>query len=61
MKLQIWHAASSAVIVIVMRDAEIRIPFCASSPAHVPAVPPPLPPGLQCVASDEIRLVMSLV
>lgn len=39
------------------RDAEIRIPFGAGSPARVPAVPS----GRQCVASDEIRLVMWLL
>lgn len=38
------------------RDAEIRIPFEAGTAAHIPAVPP----GHQCVASDEIRLVMLL-
>lgn len=56
MKLQIWHVASSAVTLMATRDAEIRIPFGAGTPARTPAVPP----GRQRVASDEIRLVMSL-
>ncbi len=56
MKLQIWHVASSAATLMATRDAAIRIPFGAGTPAHMPAVPP----GRQCVVSDEIRLVMSL-
>lgn len=57
MKLQIWHVASSAVTLMARRDAEIRIPFGAGSTARIPAVPLP---DVKCVASDEIRLVMSL-
>lgn len=56
MKLQIWHVASSAAAVVAKRDVEIRIPFGAGTVACKPSVPP----GRQCVASDEIRLVMSL-
>lgn len=56
MKLQIGHVASSAATLMTTRDAEIRIPFGAGTPACKPTVPP----GCQCVPSDEIRLVMSL-
>lgn len=56
MKLQIGHVASKAATLMTTRDAEIRIPFGAGTPACKPTVPP----GCQCVPSDEIRLVMSL-
>lgn len=57
MKLQIWHVASSAVTLMARRDAEIRIPFGAGSTARNTRC---TPPDVKCVASDEIRLVMSL-